>query len=132
MWAQKAWNASMQERGGVVSQHRLDRGVERRTHDRYLQRHQGRADPSHPHPRGRAGARRAGQRDRAGTGQDRHGPRAVGAQRGRDRRVIMPLRRLGVPDDIANAAVFLASDAAGWITGTTMIVDGGALLGGGG
>jgi NAD(P)-dependent dehydrogenase (short-subunit alcohol dehydrogenase family) len=40
----------------------------------------------------------------------------------------MPVGRLGVPDDIANAAVFLCSDAASWITGTTMIVDGGALL----
>jgi NAD(P)-dependent dehydrogenase (short-subunit alcohol dehydrogenase family) len=40
-----------------------------------------------------------------------------------------PLRRLGEPDDIANAAVFLCSDAASWITGTTMIVDGGAMLG---
>jgi NAD(P)-dependent dehydrogenase (short-subunit alcohol dehydrogenase family) len=43
----------------------------------------------------------------------------------------LPLRRLGVPDDIASAAVFLASDAASWITGTTTIVDGGALLGSG-
>jgi NAD(P)-dependent dehydrogenase (short-subunit alcohol dehydrogenase family) len=40
-----------------------------------------------------------------------------------------PLRRLGEPQDIANAALFLASDLASWITGTTMIVDGGAMLG---
>ena len=40
-----------------------------------------------------------------------------------------PLRRLGVPEDIANAALFLASDASGWITGHTLVVDGGALLG---
>jgi NAD(P)-dependent dehydrogenase (short-subunit alcohol dehydrogenase family) len=39
-----------------------------------------------------------------------------------------PLRRLGEPDDIGNAAVFLASDAASWITGQTIVVDGGALL----
>ncbi|MFI5041127.1 MAG: SDR family oxidoreductase [Acidimicrobiales bacterium] len=39
-----------------------------------------------------------------------------------------PLRRLGEPADIANAAVFLASDAASWITGHTLVVDGGALL----
>ncbi|MCU0267995.1 MAG: SDR family oxidoreductase [Acidimicrobiales bacterium] len=38
-----------------------------------------------------------------------------------------PLGRLGEPDDIANAAVFLCSDAASWITGTTLVVDGGAL-----
>ncbi len=40
----------------------------------------------------------------------------------------MPLHRLGEPDDIADAAVFLCSDAASWITGTTLVVDGGALL----
>ena len=39
------------------------------------------------------------------------------------------MRRLGEPDDIAGAAVFLASDAAAWITGHVLVVDGGALLG---
>ena len=41
----------------------------------------------------------------------------------------MPLRRLGVPEDIAGGALFLASDAASWITGITLVIDGGALLG---
>jgi NAD(P)-dependent dehydrogenase (short-subunit alcohol dehydrogenase family) len=37
----------------------------------------------------------------------------------------VPLRRLGVPDDVATAALFLASDAASWVTGQTFVVDGG-------
>jgi NAD(P)-dependent dehydrogenase (short-subunit alcohol dehydrogenase family) len=41
----------------------------------------------------------------------------------------MPLRRLGVPEDIAGGALFLASDVASWITGITLVIDGGALLG---
>jgi NAD(P)-dependent dehydrogenase (short-subunit alcohol dehydrogenase family) len=40
----------------------------------------------------------------------------------------LPLKRIGEPEDIAGAAVFLVSDAASWITGTTTIIDGGALL----
>jgi NAD(P)-dependent dehydrogenase (short-subunit alcohol dehydrogenase family) len=36
-----------------------------------------------------------------------------------------PLRRLGQADDVAYAALFLASDAANWITGITLMLDGG-------
>jgi NAD(P)-dependent dehydrogenase (short-subunit alcohol dehydrogenase family) len=39
----------------------------------------------------------------------------------------IPLRRLGVPDDVATAALFLASDAASWVTGETFVVDGGTM-----
>jgi NAD(P)-dependent dehydrogenase (short-subunit alcohol dehydrogenase family) len=41
----------------------------------------------------------------------------------------LPLQRLGEPEDIAPAAVFLASDDARWVTGHTLVVDGGALAG---
>jgi 3-oxoacyl-[acyl-carrier protein] reductase len=40
----------------------------------------------------------------------------------------IPLGRLGTPRDVANAFLFLASDDASYITGTTIIVDGGQLL----
>jgi 3-oxoacyl-[acyl-carrier protein] reductase len=39
-----------------------------------------------------------------------------------------PLRRLGTPEDVASAAVFLASDAAAWITGVVLDVTGGAVM----
>jgi len=42
-----------------------------------------------------------------------------------------PLGRLGVPDDVASAVAFLASDDAAWVTGQTLVVDGGLLLAGG-
>ena len=42
-----------------------------------------------------------------------------------------PLKRLGVPADIAGAVAFLLSDAASWITGQTLVLDGGVTLTGG-
>jgi len=40
----------------------------------------------------------------------------------------IPLGRIGEPEDIAQAAVFLAGSASSWMTGQTMVVDGGALI----
>jgi NAD(P)-dependent dehydrogenase (short-subunit alcohol dehydrogenase family) len=42
----------------------------------------------------------------------------------------LPLRRLGEPEDIAGAALFLASDLSSWMTGQTIVVDGGAMVAG--
>lgn len=42
-----------------------------------------------------------------------------------------PLKRLGMPEDIASVVAFLAGDDAAWMTGQTLTVDGGVLLTGG-
>jgi NAD(P)-dependent dehydrogenase (short-subunit alcohol dehydrogenase family) len=41
---------------------------------------------------------------------------------------MIPAGRMGQPEDIANAVVFLASDRADYITGQTLVVDGGYIL----
>jgi NAD(P)-dependent dehydrogenase (short-subunit alcohol dehydrogenase family) len=40
----------------------------------------------------------------------------------------LPLNRIGEPDDIANAAVFLAGEQSSWMTGQTLVIDGGAAV----
>ena len=40
-----------------------------------------------------------------------------------------PLQRIGTPEDMAQAALYLASDAAAFVTGTALVVDGGGLAG---
>lgn len=42
-----------------------------------------------------------------------------------------PLNRLGLPEDVAGAVAFLLSDDASWITGRTLVLDGGVTLTGG-
>ena len=42
----------------------------------------------------------------------------------------IPVRRTGTPEDIAYAALFLCSSESGFVTGQTLVVDGGSMLGG--
>ena len=41
---------------------------------------------------------------------------------------LIPMERLGIPDDVAGAVLYLASDEASYITGITITVDGGLTL----
>ena len=62
-------------------------------------------------------------------------PGGVWDQRKRDNRALydntlrsIPWGRMGRPEEIASVVLFLASDLAGWITGQTVVVDGGQML----
>ena len=77
-----------------------------------------------PHPRERD---RAGRRPHADAGGDVRRRRTGG---GIDRVVAtIPLGRLCEPEDIAGAAVYLASDDAAFVTGVVLPVDGGRMVG---
>jgi NAD(P)-dependent dehydrogenase (short-subunit alcohol dehydrogenase family) len=54
---------------------------------------------------------------------------AAGANTG-NRASLIPLRRIGTPDDIGRAVLFMASDLASFVTGVTLDVDGGDATGG--
>ena len=41
---------------------------------------------------------------------------------------LIPLARLGGPEDVANAVLFLSSDLASYITGQVLVVDGGMVM----
>jgi 3-oxoacyl-[acyl-carrier protein] reductase len=41
---------------------------------------------------------------------------------------LIPLERLGQPHDVANAVLYLASDLASFVTGQSLIIDGGQIL----
>jgi 3-oxoacyl-[acyl-carrier protein] reductase len=53
---------------------------------------------------------------------------SLGADYAASMAAAIPMKRLGVVEDIANAALFFATEEAGYITGQTLVVDGGQLL----
>jgi citronellol/citronellal dehydrogenase len=53
------------------------------------------------------------------------GLRQYGDERIADWERAIPLGRLGTPEDVAEVIAFLASDGGGYVTGTTVVVDGG-------
>ncbi|MDQ6895071.1 MAG: SDR family oxidoreductase [Actinomycetota bacterium] len=58
---------------------------------------------------------------------------ATALYEGREEKVAAayPMKRLGVPEDVAGAVAYLLSTDAAWVTGQTLVVDGGILLRGG-
>ncbi len=126
-WAQQAWHASMRERGGVIINVASVGGfmVEPMigfynvTKAAVIQLTRQLAYEMAPGVRVNAIAPGLVKTDMArGLWEGREPEQA--------RRI--PLRRLGETADIASAALFLASDAASWITGHTLVVDGGAMV----
>jgi NAD(P)-dependent dehydrogenase (short-subunit alcohol dehydrogenase family) len=128
VWTQEAWRAAMREHGGsvinVVSVGGMTFGGPIGIYDMskagliHLTRHL--ATELGPQVRVNAVAPGLVKTDMA---------RALWESFGDAFAKTLPLRRLGEPDDIAGAALFLASDLAAWVTGHVLVVDGGALLG---
>ena len=127
VWTQAAWNASMKERGGnvinVASVGGLSVetsiGIYNTTKAALIHLTKILAADLAPHVRVNAIAPGLVKTDMA---------RALWEPAEEQIARRMPLHRLGVPEDIANAALFLASDLSSWITGHTLVVDGGALV----
>jgi len=65
----------------------------------------------------------------AGFGLDRHASQQMAATLAERGGSLQPAGRVGWPDDIAEAVLYLASDAAGFVTGTHLVVDGGMTVG---
>jgi peroxisomal 2,4-dienoyl-CoA reductase len=59
---------------------------------------------------------------------DTEGVRRLCAGRDAEIAAAIPLRRLGRRDEVASLVVYLATDASAWITGTTIVIDGGQRL----
>ena len=128
VWSQLAWRAWMREHGGAIINLSSIGGL--RGDAAIGVYNTTKAAIVHLTRILAVGARpgRAGERHRPGPGEDRLRPWPLGAG-GRRVAAGLPLRRLGEPDDIAHAARFLAGPGASWITGHTLVVDGGALAG---
>jgi len=128
VWTKAAWDASMRERGGAVVNISSVGGIQAGPAIGYynvtkaavihLTRHL--AAELGPGVRVNAIAPGLVKTDFA---------RALWGASEADLAARLPLRRLGEPEDVAKVAVFVASDAAAWMTGSTIVVDGGALAG---
>jgi NAD(P)-dependent dehydrogenase (short-subunit alcohol dehydrogenase family) len=131
VWAQEAWRASMEQRGGVIVNIasigglsvESSIGIYNATKAALIHLTRTLAAELAPGVRVNAIAPGLVKTDMA---------RALWEPAEEQIAARVPVRRLGEPEDIGNAALFLASDLSSWITGHTLVVDGGMLLGAGG
>ena len=127
VWTQEAWRRSMADRGGVVlnissmgaMQYAGPIGIYDMTKAALIHLTKHLASELGPTVRVNAIAPGLVQTDFA---------RALWEPAGPEAERPWPLRRIGQPDDIAGAALYLCSDLASWVTGEVLVVDGGALL----
>lgn len=123
LWTRAAWDHSMRRHGGVVLNVAslggllLPRKMGAYATAKAAVLHMTRVLAAELAPRIRVNALAPGVIRTAATARV---PDALGAA--------LPLRRLGVPQDAADAAMFLLSDASRWITGETLVLDGGTLI----
>ena len=127
-WIKAAYDAWLGRERRRDRQHRVDRRHRTRTGPRLLRGQQGGADPDDAAARLRAGAEDPGQRGRPGRRQDAVRPRAVRGPRGRGRGRLRAAAASALPHDVAGAVAFFASSDADWITGQTLVIDGGVSL----
>ncbi len=127
VWTQEAWRQSMSERGGVVvnissvgaMKHSGPIGVYDMTKAALIHLTKHLATELGPLVRVNAIAPGLVKTDFA---------RALWEPAGEDAPRPWPLKRIGRPEDIANAALYLCSDLAAWVTGEVVTVDGGSLV----
>lgn len=127
VWSQEAWKAGMKDSGGAIVniasigglsvEHGI--GIYNTTKAALIHLTKVLAEDLSPQVRVNAVAPGLVKTDMARALWEPNEARIGGA---------MPLGRIGEPEDIANATLFLASDMASWITGHTLVVDGGALV----
>jgi NAD(P)-dependent dehydrogenase (short-subunit alcohol dehydrogenase family) len=127
LWTQLAWKASMAERGGTVVNMASIGGMSTEPGIGYYNAtkaaviHLTRQFAAELAPRVRVNAIAPGI-------VRTHLAKALWENYEPELKARLPLGRIGEPEDIGRAAVFLAGDDSAWITGQTLVVDGGALI----
>jgi NAD(P)-dependent dehydrogenase (short-subunit alcohol dehydrogenase family) len=126
LWSRAAWDLSMAERGGVIvnvssaGAYRSVRGIGFYNATKAAEVHLTRTLALELGPNVRVNAVAPGwvRTDTTADSMERKGDGYAAK---------LPLRRLGEPEDVGPAALFFASSASSWITGQTLVIDGGSL-----